>query len=1021
MAGTRNTRSGQSRITSFVALFAVFCILFSTAQAASAVLGVDFGTEYIKATLVKPGIPLDIVLTKDTRRKEISAVCFKPVQDAEFPERLYGSDAMALSARFPGEVFPNLKSLLGLPYSNTKVQDYASMHPAIQLVEEKVRGTVAIKSGCFDADQEPFAVEELLAMELQSIQKNAEILAGKGTVIKDIVITVPPFFGQEEKRAIKLAANLAGMRVLSLISDGLAVGLNYATTRTFPSVNEGGKAEHHLIFDMGAGSTKTTVLQFQGRVVKDVGKFNKTVQEVSVLGTGWDRTLGGDALNAIIVEDMVNSFIESKAAKAASIEAGSVKAHGRAMAKLTKEAERIRTVLSANTETQQSFEGFYEDINFRYKITRAHFEKLAEAFAEKVHPAIESAVSMANLQITDLDSVIVHGGAVRTPFIQKQLEKIFGSAEKIRSSVNSDESAVFGAGFKGAALSPSFRVKEIRASEVAGYRIGMNWTNIHGKPQHQSLFTPQSSLGKEKTLSFQNQKDFSIDFHQHMPDMENVSPGSAEKGIISITTKNLTTGVTELKGKGCAESDILTKVGVQLSVEDGEVQFTKLALHCELEEEEKKDSMVDSVKGLFGFGKDKSQQVLSDDSEQVETTSSSQTSAETGSSATAKASGKNNEEKSKPTKRTIIIPVEYETTTRGYPQLPAAEVSRMKQRIQAFEDSDRSRVLREEALNQLEAYTYRVRDWIEDTTFVAASTVAERTKLESLAKAAGEWIYGEGATATREQLKSKLKELKEIVTPIDIRRSESSSRPASIKALQEALNQTKTFIETIQEQIKAQADIAASSASSLVLGEDTETTTAESADSTTTVGDFDDLEDETTSTTSSSKSSFTPPPPPPYAESDLTPVQELYDSVSSWLTEKLAEQDALPETADPIVLAKDLTSKAEQLNKAGMDLIMKAMRQIPPTKSSSSKSKTSKTRKPKKTKAAKPSKDTDAKEDPETGVKKGKIGLNEDEEIDLPEGMKMFRVGENGEMPSEEEILEALGDKAPTGDQHDEL
>lgn len=69
-----------------------------------AVLGIDFGTEYIKAALVKPGIPLEIVLTKDSRRKEISAVAFKPLKNAkpdDFPERLYGSDAMALAARFP--------------------------------------------------------------------------------------------------------------------------------------------------------------------------------------------------------------------------------------------------------------------------------------------------------------------------------------------------------------------------------------------------------------------------------------------------------------------------------------------------------------------------------------------------------------------------------------------------------------------------------------------------------------------------------------------------------------------------------------------------------------------------------------------------------------------------------------------------------------------------------------------------------------------------------------------------------
>jgi hypoxia up-regulated 1 len=97
------------------------------------------------------------------------------------------------------------------------------------------------------------------------------------------------------------------MKVLGVVSDSVAVGINYAVSRTFPDITKNGKAEINMVFDMGAGSTSATVLQFAGRSVKDVGKRNKTIQEVQVLGVGWDRTLGGDALNSLIVEDMVSS------------------------------------------------------------------------------------------------------------------------------------------------------------------------------------------------------------------------------------------------------------------------------------------------------------------------------------------------------------------------------------------------------------------------------------------------------------------------------------------------------------------------------------------------------------------------------------------------------------------------------------------------------------------------------------------------------------------------------------------
>ncbi|CCD43531.1 similar to hypoxia up-regulated 1 [Botrytis cinerea T4] len=406
--------SGKIFSSPILSILCLFYIFTSTALAASAVLGVDLGTEYIKAALVKPGIPLEIVLTKDSRRKETSAVAFKPSKNpvsGSFPERVYGSDAVALAARFPGDVYPNLKPLLGLKTENDLIKEYGIRHPALQLEADKTRGTAAFRSGAFAADEQPWSVEEILAMELQSIQKNAEALAGSR--VNDLVITVPVFYTTEEKRAVLLAADLAGLRVLELISDGLAVGLNYATSRTFPSINEGGKAEHHMIFDMGAGSTKASILKFQGRTVKDVGKFNKTIQEVKVVSSGWDRTLGGDALNAIIVDDMIAQFVESPKAQKVSATAEKVQAHGRAAAKLWKEAERLRQILSANANTQASFEGLYEDVDFKYKISRAEFEKLAEGHAARVGTVIEKALDIANLEIQDLDSIILHGDCWR--------------------------------------------------------------------------------------------------------------------------------------------------------------------------------------------------------------------------------------------------------------------------------------------------------------------------------------------------------------------------------------------------------------------------------------------------------------------------------------------------------------------------------------------------------------------------------------------------------------------------------
>lgn len=899
--------------------------------AVSAVLGVDLGTEYIKAALVKPGIPLEIVLTKDSRRKEISAVAFKPSSNGPkkgaYPEREYGSDAMAIAPRFPGDVYPNLKAILGLPTGSAQVREYAERHPSLKLEAHKAKGSAAFKSaGAFTEEEEAWLVEELLAMELQSVRANAEALAGPGSSVRSVVITVPPFYTTEEKRAVELSAELAGLKVLSLVSDGLAVGLNYATTRQFPNVNKGAKAEHHLVFDMGAGSTKATVLSMQSRTVKDVGKFNKTVQEVSVLGSGWDRTLGGDALNYLIVDDMIRQFVESPTAKKAGVTLEAVKSHGRTIAKLTKEAERLRHVLSANQNTQASFEGLYDDVDFKYKITRAEFEEMAATHAQRVSAAVKNALSMAGLQIKDLDSVILHGGATRTPFVQKELESFLGGADKIRTNVNSDEAAVFGAGFRAAELSPSFRVKEIKITDIAYYPAGMRWKNDEGKPKHQRLWTATSPLGAPaKEVTFNNVQDLSVSFYQLVD--------GAELDTKVFTTKNLTASVEALVEKHkCEKVDIKFKIGVRLLSENGEVDVTKAAVECEADEPEK-DGFVDGVKNLFGFGK-------KDKTEGEEDSASASTESSTSTSSSAAASASAETKPSEPKKKQLVqINVDFTLTPTGPTSLLSkASIQALKDRLKSFAASDRTRQLREEALNQLEAYTYKISDILDRESFIAHSTASEREALQQKKDDVSDWLYGDGADATREEFKAKLNELQNIVDPVLKRAEEAEKRPEILKGLQDALDNTNKFVTDIREKIDAydafHASASASASASSSIATSSSSTTAPASSAT---GDFDGLEDDASTTTATREDPMKSlekelgPVPPLYTLEDLKESEDLYTSISTWLESKIAEQEKLGPTDDPVLTVKDLLERREKLDKAGMALAMKGVKNFEKT------------------------------------------------------------------------------------------
>ena len=971
-------------------------------------MGIDLGTEYIKAALVKPGIPLEIVLTKDSKRKEASAVAFKPLRPKvssdpdDFPERAYGGDALALSARFPGDVYSNLKPLLGLPIGDSgMVAEYRARHPGLNVVKGKERDTVGFKSESFGKEEELFLVEELLAMELQNIKSNAETLAGKGSRVQDAVITVPAFYTAEEKRAVELAADLAGLRILGLISDGLAVGLNYATSRTFPSINEGAKPEYHLVYDMGAGSTTATVLKFRGRTVKDVGKFNKTIQEVQVVGTGWDRTLGGDAFNMLIMQDMVEQFAATKRIKSVGATAKHVMEDGRTMAKLWKESERVRQVLSANTETVSSFEGlYYADVNFKYKISRNEFEKLATAHAGRVEGPIQQALDAAKLSLADLESVILHGGAVRTPFVQKQLESVVGDAGKIRTNVNADEAAVFGAAFKAAGFSASFRVKDIRAADSAGYVFGATWTS-DGKEHKQKLFTPASQTGVEKQVPFKITEDFSISFYQQTSGGED-SP--ADFSVLKVRTQNLTASVSQLVNDfGCQTADISTKFTIRLSASVGLPEVLQGSVSCEISGSDKKGGVVDDVKGFFGFGSKKGYQELlipEDDAEmpasspEVESTTTSSPAESTTPDSRPEDNVKDVEKKTK------SIYLSFSTETEGLPRISAGELKRIKARLSAFDASDRSRILREEALNSLEGFTYKTRDLVGDDGFIAASTEQQRNEIEERMKAASEWLYGDGADASREDLKSRLKELRDLVDPIQKRREEAIKRPEEIRLLKEALDQTRSLVGLIREQSE-KASSAMASASSSSSASETHTTTPPSSIPD---DDFADLEDET-STTSTRTSSGSPkiPEMPIYPIEDITTLTQTYESIQDWLESKIAEQAKLSPADDPVILSSDLAAKSKELNTVVMGLLQKKLK-MPPKPKSSSKPKASSTKKAKKAKST------------------AAANTEDDDFLEYLKGLsheEILEAAKNKEAPVRKE--KKSSEQKEKGDEHDEL
>ncbi|MGH0162542.1 UNVERIFIED_CONTAM: hypothetical protein FKN15_068670 [Acipenser sinensis] len=217
-------------------------------------MSVDLGSEWMKIAIVKPGVPMEIVLNRESRRKTPVAVCLKE------NERLFEDGALGVG-------------ILGKTLDNPQVALYQKRFPEHQLEKDEVRGTVLYRV----SDELRYSPEEILGMVLNYSRSLAQEFAEQP--IKDVVITVPAFFNQAERRAVLQAAQMADLKVLQLINDNTAVALNYGVFRR-KDINS--TAQNVMFYDMGSESTVATIVTYQSVKTKDAG----TQPQLQIRGVG---------------------------------------------------------------------------------------------------------------------------------------------------------------------------------------------------------------------------------------------------------------------------------------------------------------------------------------------------------------------------------------------------------------------------------------------------------------------------------------------------------------------------------------------------------------------------------------------------------------------------------------------------------------------------------------------------------------------------------------------------------------
>ncbi|KAI7870044.1 heat shock protein 70 family [Spinellus fusiger] len=750
----------------FLAVVFVSMIMPTSTQAA--VMSIDYGTEWFKVGLIKSGMPLDVALNKDSKRKTQSVVTIRDTM------RIYGSDAVSLAGRFPQLTYFNLKSLLGKTYNDQHSEEFR--HRFVNtMVLDPVRNMPVFHHNATDK----LTVEELIAYQFQTARKQASDTAGED--VKDTVITVTPFASQQERQAILDAAQLAGLNVLSLIHDETAVAINYAINREFEKT-----PEYHIFYDMGAGSTVASLISFSKVDVKE-GKKTRTYPQIEVKSVGFDRTLGGYEFDVRLQDHLAKGFMQQHKGKVTT----DITRSDGAMARLLKEATRVKQILSANTETMASLEGLHEGKDFKMKVSRSQLESMSADLLDRVGKPIETVLKAAEMSVENIKSVVLVGGGVRVPAVQKLLEKTVGS-QKIAKNVNGDEAAVLGAAFHTASLSNQFRLtNKIKIKDITVFPIQVTYESEKKQQVHTTLYKEFGSIGTRKIITFKRTSDFEFDVaYGKSSQLENYNQEIAHVKITGLNE------VVEKYSDSIASAETMPKVRVTIEVSDsGLVSVPEASVLVQVEEGEKA-TFSDKVKSFFGSKENKvsEEDILEHvdvDGQKNQTATDSVNNQTTSIPAEAAAEAKAKE----PVFTKIALGVE--TIATG--PLPMTKEQKLEaaERIRTLDGFDIKRRKLEESRNNLESSVYRLQDFLYDETVAIVSTEEQQEKLRELLSEISDWLYDEGESADTAANIERLDILSKLEKPIVFRRNEYLKRSESIVNLSKSLENSKALIDLI--------------------------------------------------------------------------------------------------------------------------------------------------------------------------------------------------------------------------------
>jgi molecular chaperone HscC len=282
----------------------------------------------------------------------------------------------------------------------------------------------------------PYRPEQLSALVLRSLMD--DVRAHTGKEVTQAVISVPAYFSDAQRKATRTAGEMAGLKVDVLVNEPTAAALAYGLQDTE-------RESRFLVFDLGGGTLDVSILEM----------FDGVVEVRSSTGDNW---LGGEDFLEVLIKDFQSRCLPEGDAGLSALD----------RAQLRRKLDVAKCTLSTSPEV--TLEAVVPGQLSTWHMSQDKFADLCEHLQQRMRMPLDRAVRDAKLKPTEIDEVILVGGASRMPMVVQMVTRMLGRLPL--RHVNPDHAIALGAACAAGLRARHQNLKEVVLTDVCPYTLG---------------------------------------------------------------------------------------------------------------------------------------------------------------------------------------------------------------------------------------------------------------------------------------------------------------------------------------------------------------------------------------------------------------------------------------------------------------------------------------------------------------------------------------------------------------------